>query len=85
MFLWGVFNLDASVGVYAPDAESYKTFAPLFDKIIEDYHGFGPKDRQPAVDLGEGRTNDFPELDPKKKYILSTRIRCGRTLAVRPI
>uniref|UniRef100_A0A914XLF5 arginine kinase n=1 Tax=Plectus sambesii TaxID=2011161 RepID=A0A914XLF5_9BILA len=80
----GVNNLDASVGVYAPDAESYKTFAPLFDKIIEDYHGFSPKESQPAVDLGEGKAGDFPELDPKNKYILSTRIRCGRSLAGYP-
>ncbi|CAD5205832.1 unnamed protein product [Bursaphelenchus okinawaensis] len=76
----GVHNLDAGVGVYAPDTESYKVFAPLFDKIIEDYHGFSPSDRQPAVDLGEGKTKDFPALDPDGKYIKSTRIRCGRSL-----
>ncbi|CAD5217424.1 unnamed protein product [Bursaphelenchus xylophilus] len=75
----GVYNLDAGVGVYAPDAESYKTFGPLFDKIIEDYHGFGPKQKQPPVDLGEGKTKNFPPLDPKGKYIKSTRIRCGRS------
>lgn len=69
----GVFNLDASVGVYAPDAESYKTFAPLFDKIIQDYHGFSSSDMQPPVDLGEGKSSDFPPLDPKGKYIKSTR------------
>lgn len=51
----GVHNLDAGIGVYAPDAESYKVFGDLFDKIIEDYHGFSPKQKQPPVDLGEGR------------------------------
>uniref|UniRef100_A0AC34FII7 Arginine kinase n=1 Tax=Panagrolaimus sp. ES5 TaxID=591445 RepID=A0AC34FII7_9BILA len=76
----GVFNLDASIGVYAPDAESYAVFADLFDKIILDYHGYGAKDTQPAVDLGEGRTKDLPPLDPKGKYVVSTRIRCGRSL-----
>ncbi|CAI5438201.1 unnamed protein product [Caenorhabditis angaria] len=76
----GVYNLDAGVGVYAPDAEAYTLFAPLFDKIIEDYHGFSPKQKQPAVDLGEGKTQEFPPLDPKGKYIKSTRIRCGRSL-----
>ncbi|EYB91576.1 hypothetical protein Y032_0204g1881 [Ancylostoma ceylanicum] len=80
----GVYNLDAGVGVYAPDAESYKTFAPLFDKIIEEYHGFGPHQKQPPVDLGEGKTHEFPPLDPKGKYIKSTRIRCGRSLAGYP-
>ncbi|VDP00964.1 unnamed protein product [Heligmosomoides polygyrus] len=70
-----IYNLDAGVGVYAPDAESYKTFAPLFDKIIEDYHGFGPNQKQPPEDLGEGKIHEFPPLDPKGKYIKSTRIR----------
>ncbi|GMT01111.1 hypothetical protein PENTCL1PPCAC_23285, partial [Pristionchus entomophagus] len=73
----GVENLDAGVGVHAPDADSYKTFAPLFDKIIEDYHGFPPNKNHPASDLGEGKTKDFPPLDPTKNYIQSTRIRCG--------
>ena len=69
----GVFNPDSSVGVYAPDAESYKVFADLFDPIIQEYHGYGPKDTQPNVDLGEGRTGELPPLDPEGKYIISTR------------
>uniref|UniRef100_A0A7E4V5H0 arginine kinase n=1 Tax=Panagrellus redivivus TaxID=6233 RepID=A0A7E4V5H0_PANRE len=77
----GVYNLDAGVGVYAPDAESYTVFADLFDKIIEDYHGFSPKQKQPPVDLGEGRCKELKPLDPQGKYIKSTRIRCGRSLA----
>ena len=40
----GVYNLDAGVGVYAPDYESYKVFSALFDPIIQEYHGFGPND-----------------------------------------
>uniref|UniRef100_A0A0K0E6X3 arginine kinase n=1 Tax=Strongyloides stercoralis TaxID=6248 RepID=A0A0K0E6X3_STRER len=76
----GVFNLDAGVGIYAPDVESYETFKDLFDPVIEEYHGFGPNEKQPPVDLGEGKTSDFPPLDPKGKYIKSTRIRCGRSL-----
>jgi hypothetical protein len=72
--------LDSGCGVYAPDYESYKVFAKLFDPIIEEYHGFGPKDKQPPVDLGETHINELPPLDPQGKYIISTRIRCGRTL-----
>jgi hypothetical protein len=66
----GVHNLDAGIGVYAPDAQSYKTFAALFDPIIQEYHGFGPTDRQPPVDLGEGKTGDFPPLDPSNQVSL---------------
>ncbi|CAJ0936374.1 unnamed protein product, partial [Mesorhabditis belari] len=80
----GVYNLDAGVGVYAPDAEAYKVFSGLFDPIIEEYHGFKPNEKQPPVDLGEGKIREFPPLDPKGKYIKSTRIRCGRSLAGYP-
>lgn len=77
----GVANLDSGVGVYAPDAEAYTLFGPLFNPIIQDYHnGFGPNQKQPAIDLGEGKTHQFPDLDPAGKYINSTRIRCGRSL-----
>ena len=30
---------ESGVGVYAGSHDSYYTFAPLFDKIILDYHG----------------------------------------------
>jgi len=80
----GVFNLDAGVGVYAPDYESYKVFAKLFDPIIEEYHGFPASASQPAVDLGESHLKEFAPLDPKGEFIQSTRIRCGRTLAGYP-
>lgn len=55
-------------------------FSKLFDPIIQEYHGFGPKDKQPPIDLGETHIHEFPPLDPEGKYIQSTRIRCGRTL-----
>ncbi|KAH7728175.1 ATP:guanido phosphotransferase [Aphelenchoides avenae] len=77
----GVANLDSGVGVYAPDAEAYTLFKPLFDPLIQDYHnGFAPDAKQPQTDLGEGKTHLLPDLDPEGKYINSTRIRCGRSL-----
>jgi protein-arginine kinase len=76
----GVANLDSGVGVYAPDAEAYTLFKPLFDPIVEDYHGFGPSQKQPQTDLGEGKTHLLVDLDPEGKYINSTRVRCGRSL-----
>lgn len=75
----GVANLDSGCGVYAPDAESYKVFAPLFDPIIEDYHGgFKPTDSQPAKNFGN--IEDFVDVDPEGKYVISTRVRCGRSI-----
>jgi hypothetical protein len=70
----GVANLDSGVGVYAPDAESYQVFAPLFNPIIEDYHGgFGPKSKQPPTYFGEDRLTELEDLDPEGQFILSTR------------
>ncbi|BES92033.1 unnamed protein product [Nesidiocoris tenuis] len=75
----GVENLDSGVGIYAPDAESYTVFADLFDPIIEDYHGgFKKTDKHPARDFGD--VDSFGNLDPAGEFIISTRVRCGRSM-----
>lgn len=38
----GCQQTDSGIGVIAGSHDSYYTFAPLFDKIIEDYHGHKP-------------------------------------------
>ncbi|EJD74263.1 arginine kinase [Loa loa] len=80
----GLHNHDLAIGVYAADPESYHKFALLFDKILEDYHGFKPGAKQPLVDLGEEKINEFPSLDPTGKYVKSIRIRCARSIAGYP-
>ena len=79
----GVENIDSGIGVYAGDAESYTVFSPLFDPIIQEYHGFSKKDvhksnRNPK-DL------DAPNIDPEGDYIISTRIRVGRNIKNMPL
>merc|ERR1711874_462801 len=75
----GMENLDSGVGVYAPDAESYTLFHDLFDPIIEDYHtGFKSGDKHPARDFGDVET--LGNLDPEGQFIISTRVRCGRSM-----
>jgi protein-arginine kinase len=77
----GVANLDSGVGVYAPDAEAYTLFKPLFDPIIQEYHkGFRPSDKQPPTDLGADKISQMCDLDPEGKFVISTRVRCGRSL-----
>lgn len=77
--LVGMENLDSGVGIYAPDAQAYKTFSALFDPIIDDYHkGFKPTDKHPKTDFGD--LNYFVNVDPKNEYVISTRVRCGRSL-----
>lgn len=75
----GLANHDSGVGIYAPDAEAYTVFADLFDPIIEDYHGgFKKTDKHPPKDFGDVDT--FANLDPNSEFIISTRVRCGRSL-----
>ncbi|XP_050439080.1 arginine kinase-like [Adelges cooleyi] len=74
---------DSGVGIYAPDAEAYTVFAPIFDPIIEDYHkGFKPTDIHPAQDWGD--VNALGNLDGENKYVISTRVRCARSLVGYP-
>ncbi|KAM3725757.1 putative arginine kinase [Dirofilaria immitis] len=80
----GLLSHDLATGVYAADPESYHKFAILFDKILEDYHGFKPGAKQPAVDFGEEKISELPSLDPTGKYIKSVRIRCARSIAGYP-
>lgn len=59
----GVENLDSGFGIYAPDAEAYTLFAPIFDPMIEDYHGgFKKTDKHPPKDFGDVDT--LGNLDP---------------------
>jgi len=80
----GFQNLDSGVGCYAPETDSYTTFASLFDKVIEDYHNGYKKDDKHVTDLD---LNNFKgdDVDPDNKYVVSTRIRVGRNLADYPL
>lgn len=75
----GFENPDSGVGIYAPDAESYSLFSDLFDPIIEDYHkGFKKTDKHPARDFGD--VDSFGNVDPTGEFVVSTRVRCGRSM-----
>ncbi|XP_030373389.1 arginine kinase-like [Scaptodrosophila lebanonensis] len=79
----GLCNVDSGVGIYAPDPEAYTVFADLFDPIIEDYHrGFKKTDKHPEPCFGSGK--DFENLDPRNEFIVSTRVRCGRSVQCFP-
>ncbi|XP_077561022.1 arginine kinase-like [Haemaphysalis longicornis] len=75
----GVQNLDSGIGIYAPDEEAYTVFAELFNPVIDEYHkGFKATDRHPPSDFGNLKT--FVNVDPENQYVISTRVRCGRSL-----
>lgn len=75
----GMENPDSAIGMYAGDEDCYKKFAPLFDKIIEVYHGYSPngvhQQNWSAADL-----QDISDLDRWRGKIISTRIRVGRNI-----
>ena len=79
----GIENIDSGIGVYAGDEESYTLFAPLFNPIIEEYHGFTSTDSHKS----NLNTDDLnaPNPDPEGNYIVSTRIRVGRNLKYFPL
>ncbi|XP_063223960.1 arginine kinase-like [Bacillus rossius redtenbacheri] len=75
----GLMNPDSVVGVYVADAESLTVFAELFDPIIGDYHqGFSSRSVHPAKSWGN--LNAIGDLDPEGKYVVSTRVRVGRSV-----
>lgn len=74
----GVDNQDSGVGLYAGDEESYILYAPLFDRVIETYHGgYKPTDKH-ISDMDSSKVHGNP--DPEGKYVVSTRIRVGRNI-----
>lgn len=75
----GLANPDSSVGIYAPDPKAYDVFAELFDPVIEEYHvDFKPDDVHPDPDWGE--PEKLGNLDPTGRHVVSTRIRCVRSI-----
>jgi arginine kinase len=82
--LSGAQNVESGIGVYAGSHDSYTAFAPLFDDVIEQYHGH-KKGEQHMSDMDHTKLKcpPFPEEDAK--MIKSTRIRVGRNLADFPL
>lgn len=72
----GVLNPDSAIGIYAGDAESYQVFSEIFDPVIEEYHGF----RQGDLHRSDFSPVALSDPDPKKQYILSTRVRVARNI-----
>ena len=68
-----------TVGLTAGDEDSYTTFAELFDPVISDRHnGYGVDGKQPT-DLDIDKISNV-DIDPFDKYVLTTRVRTGRSV-----
>jgi hypothetical protein len=80
----GCKNTDSGIGVYAGSHDSYKSFAPLMDKIIQDYHGHGPTATHASKMSVEGMKCPIMSL-AGQLLIKSTRIRVARNVAGYPL
>ena len=80
----GCKNTDSGIGVYAGSHDSYSAFAPLFDKIVEDYHQHKKSDKH-VSDMDASKLNAPPFSEEDAKMIVSTRIRVGRNLKDFPL
>lgn len=74
----GCKNPDSGVGIYACDPEGYAVFADVLDAVIKDYHKVDKIDH-PEPDFGDITKLGFSDLDPSGAFIISTRVRVGRT------
>lgn len=63
-------------GIVAGDRESYEVFAPLFDEIIQEYHGHGKNDFH-SRDL-DSRKIVGGQLN--RSYVLSVRLHTRRSI-----
>merc|ERR1719327_172347 len=63
-------------GIYAGDWDSYKDFAPVFDPLIQEYHGISP-DAKHTSDMDVAKIKGNIESDVP---VYSARIRVGRSI-----
>merc|ERR1719440_2098502 len=68
-----------TVGLVACDEESYDVFKDLFDPVISARHnGYAADATQPTnMDINQLSNTD---IDPDLKYVLTTRVRTGRSV-----
>ncbi|KAI3381315.1 hypothetical protein SNEBB_005505 [Seison nebaliae] len=75
----GLKNKKSKVGIYAPDAESYKLFDDIFNPVIERYHKINLSEINSISDFKDYR--DLPKFNEfESKLIKSIRIRVGRSV-----
>ena len=67
-----------TVGCVAGDEESYTTFKDFFDPIIDQRHGGYKPDAKHPTDINPANLKGGDDLDPK--YVLSSRVRTGRSI-----
>ena len=73
-----------TVGMVAGDEESFETFRLLFDPVIDARHNGYPADAKHPTDLDYSKLSN-EQIDPEGKYVISTRVRTGRSIRGIPL
>ena len=68
-----------TVGMTACDKESYEVFKELFDPVNSARHGGYAADAIQPTNLDTSQLSDT-DIDPEGKYVLTTRVRTGRSV-----
>merc|ERR1719443_2612463 len=68
-----------TVGMTAGDEESYEVFKELFDPVIAIRHNGYKSDAKHPTDLDTSKLSSTV-IDPTGKYVISTRVRTGRSI-----
>jgi creatine kinase len=69
-----------TVGLTAGDEESYEVWKELFHPVITDRHnGYDPATQKQPTNLDISKISDI-DIDPTGKYVLTTRVRTGRSV-----
>jgi creatine kinase len=68
-----------TVGMTACDEECYTVFADIFDPVIAARHGGYKPDAEQPTNLEYDKLSNT-DIDPELKYVLTTRVRTGRSV-----
>lgn len=68
-----------TVGLVAGDEESYETFKELFEPVTSARHGGWAEDAKQPTNM-EWNSISNTDIDPDCKYVLTTRVRTGRSI-----
>ena len=72
--------MDSGCGIYASDPEAYDVFKEVLHPVIKDYHKVSEV-KHPKPDFADLNNLGFGDLDPDNEFIVSTRVRVGRSHA----
>jgi hypothetical protein len=78
----GIRFKNSGLGLFAGSHDSYRCFSKLFDKVIEEYHGYSPNDEHITC-MNFEQIEELSEIE--QEAILSSRIRICRNFVEYPL